>query len=251
MRFIMIPSVPYLALKINYHSSILNNTSRVFKVERRIKGKTRLCYRYYDKENHRHEYFADMPKGRELEKIFHMRKTTSAILSQCRQQWNYFFSFPCPILDIRAMQTSHFSIITKEYFDSLIPCSNPKPIKRPNPYNGIVFRSKSEREIAEILDELGIIYKYEPGIRIDDYEMYADFVCFIPELGYGFIIEHFGLMDSPDYLEKTLRTIRTYNSLGFLPGFDILYTYEKSTCPPSTEYFRSQINSLLDTFCAP
>ncbi len=247
----MIPSFHYLALAINYNSNLLTNTARVSKITRRIKGKPIICYRYIDKENNRHEHYADLPKGRQLEQIFSARETAAADLIKLRQLWSNSFTVPCPQIDIRAMKDSHISPITKEYFDSLVPCSNPKPIKRPNPYKGIVFRSKSEREIAEILDELHIEYKYEPGLQFDNYEIYADFVCFIPALGLGFIIEHCGMMDSSEYLEKAIRSIRTYNSLGFLPGFNILYTYEKSTCPPSTDYFRTQINALLDTFCAP
>ena len=59
------------------------------------------------------------------------------------------------------------------------------------------------------------------------------------------------MMDTPAYVDKTIRTFRDYNSLGFLPAFNILYTYERNDCPPPLNYFRAQISALLDTFCAP
>lgn len=247
----MISSYNFLALKLNHLVSILENIPKVFKVERKHRDKYVLCYRYTDKNGKRHEYSACTPMGQKMEHIFNMRASAETDLLKWKSVWKNTFLAPVPALDLPAMHRISRSIITKEFYDSLIPCQNPKPIIRPNPYKGIVFRSKSEREIAEILDELGIEYKYEPSIPVNNYEIYGDFVCFIRELGFGFIIEHCGMMDSPAYVDKTIRTFRDYNSLGFLPGVNILYTYERNDCPPPLNYFRAQISALLDTFCAP
>ena len=244
-------SYNYLALKLNYLMNYLENTPKVFKVERKNQDKYVLCYRYTDKNGKRHEYCACTPMGQKMEHIFNLRASTETDLLKWKSVWKNSSLSPVPTLDLPAMRRNRRSIITKEFYDSLIPCQNPKPIVRPNPYKGIVFRSKSEREIAEILDDLGIEYKYEPSIPVNNYEIYGDFVCFIRELGFGFIIEHCGMMDSPAYVDKTVRTFRDYNSLGFLPGFNLLYTYERNDCPPPLNYFRVQISALLDTFCAP
>ena len=56
-------------------------------------------------------------------------------------------------------------------------------------------------------------------------------------------------MDSAAYIDKTIRTFRDYLSLGLLPTVDVLFTYEKNAIPPSTAYFRTQINRILDTLC--
>ena len=243
-------SYNYLALKINHLSKTLDSTFKVFRSEHKIRGQSILSYRFTDKNNKRHEHYASNPKGQNLARLYSLREEAASELEKWQSVWKSTYAHPVPRLDLPALRASKTTIITKEFFDSLIPCSNPKPILRPNPYKGITFRSKSEREIAEILDELGIEYKYEPAIPVNDYEIHADFVCFIRELGIGFIIEHCGLMDSTTYIEKTIRTFRDYLSLGLLPTVDVLFTYEKNATPPSNAYFRTQINRLLDTLCA-
>lgn len=242
-------SYNYLALKINHLSKYLDSTLKVFRSEHKIRGQSILSYRFTDKNNKRHEHYASNLKGQNLARLYSLREEAASELEKWQSVWNNTYKIPVPRLDLPALRASKKSIITKDFFDSLIPCSNPKPILRPNPYKGITFRSKSEREIAEILDELGIEYKYEPAIPVNDYEIYADFVCFIRELGIGFIIEHCGLMDSNSYIDKTIRSFRDYVSLGFLPSVDVLFTYEKNATPPSSAYFRAQINRILDTLC--
>ncbi len=243
-------SINYLAIKINSLQDYLTSTDNIRCRTHQVKAHIYKSYYFYDVvTGKRHEHSADSSTGKALEKTFLSRRNAQSQLAHFQTQWDQTSNLPVPCLDLPALRASKKSIITKEFFDSLIPCSNPKPILRPNPYKGIVFRSKSEREIAEILDELGIEYKYEPAIPVNDYEIYADFVCFIRELGVGFIIEHCGLMDSPAYIDKTIRTFRDYLSLGLLPSVDVLFTYEKNAIPPTTEYFRTQINRILDVLC--
>lgn len=246
----MIASYHFCSLKINHLQDVIDKTCTVRRVVRIVNGSAALYYRFTDEKKKRHEYSASSTKGQHLARLYTLREEAASELGKWQSVWKSTYAHPVPRLDLPALRASKTTIITKEFFDSLIPCSNPKPILRPNPYKGITFRSKSEREIAEILDELGIEYKYEPAIPVNDYEIHADFVCFIRELGIGFIIEHCGLMDSTTYIEKTIRTFRDYLSLGLLPTVDVLFTYEKNATPPSNAYFRTQINRLLDTLCA-
>ena len=242
----------YLAVKINALKEYLHSTDHIGCRSHHVHNHIYKSYYFTDRTTgKRHEHISTSSAGKALEQTFLRRGIVSAHLEHFQALWDTLSDAPVPALDLHAMRRISRSIITKEFYDSLLPCQNTKPITRPNPYKGIVFRSKSEREIAEILDELGIEYKYEPSIPVNNYEIYGDFVCFIRELGFGFIIEHCGMMDTPAYVDKTIRTFRDYNSLGFLPGFNILYTYERNDCPPPLNYFLAQISALLDTFCAP
>ena len=242
----------YAAAKINALRDRLQSTACILRRKHQVKNHSYISYSYLDPSTgKRHEHIDSSPNGKHLEQLYRERLTIKAELERWQIIWDSTFATPIPYLDISSLRITKKSIITKDFFDSLISSSNPKPIARPNPYKGIVFRSKSEREIAEILDELAIEYKYEPRIPVNDYEIYADFVCFIRELGIGFIIEHCGLMDSPAYVDKTIRTFRDYIGLGFLPSIHVLFTYEKSNLPPTREYFRSQINRILDSLCSP
>lgn len=248
----MIRSCHYLALLINAAEEILQNTLNV-KTYTGLNSHSQCKIFYYTDPttNKRHEHRSGSPKGQTLAKVYALRAATKNKLKQYRVMWDTLYAFPCPKLNLPKLRKSRQAFITRELFDSLVPESNPREVDKSNPYNGINFRSKSEREIAEYLDGLGIAYKYEPRLRIMNTDIYPDFVCFIPELGIGFIIEHFGMMDSPKYLEHANKVIQSYLNCGFLPGIDILFTYERSNYPPRANYFESQINRMLDSLCAP
>ncbi|MBR5040010.1 MAG: hypothetical protein IKX68_02740 [Clostridiales bacterium] len=242
----------FLAIKINAFEQFLQ-TSPIVRIHHKHYH-NELCSAYSfteRKTGQRHQYLSTSQKGRQLELLYGHRELIKSKLAHYRTLWNSNFVQPCPELNLEKIKKSRFSFIAKEMFDNLIPNSNPRPIERPNPYNGTIFRSKSEREIAELLDEIGIDYKYEPLMRFNDIDMYPDFVCYIPEIGVGFIIEHFGMIDNVNYIETSIRKFRTYTSLGLIPGIDILFTYEKNNAPPTAAYFRNSINCILDNICAP
>lgn len=248
----MIRSSHYLALVINAAEEFLLNTTEVKRYPKSNEHQKHYVYYYTDSTTcKRHAHQDNSPKGQTLAKVYALRAATKNKLKQYRVMWDTLYAFPCPKLNLPKLRKSRQAFITRELFDSLVPESNPREVDKSNPYNGINFRSKSEREIAEYLDELGIAYKYEPRLRIMNTDIYPDFVCFIPELGIGFIIEHFGMMDSPKYLEHANKVIQSYLNCGFLPGIDILFTYERSNYPPRANYFESQINRMLDSLCAP
>ena len=242
----------FLAIKINALEHLLQSSPLI-----RIHHKhyyNDLCTAYSFKDNKtgkNHQYLSSSQKGRNLELLYSHRELIKSKLAHYRALWNSNFVLPCPVLNLEKIKKSRSSFITKELFDRLIPNSNPRPCERPNPYNGTIFRSKSEREIAEILDEMEIEYKYEPLMRFHDVDMYPDFVCFISEIGIGFIIEHFGMIDNANYIETSIRKFRTYTLFGLIPGIDILFTYEKSNAPPTAVYFRNCLNQILDNICAP
>lgn len=240
----------FLAIKINAYEQELQNSLRINKHELMYNAKKHIAYSYIDPETHRrHKHLDSFEKGSKLALLFNNRELIKAKLAHYRTLWNSSFVQPCPKLDLNKLKKARTSFITQELYDSLIPNSNPREIKRPNPYNGNIFRSKSERELAELLDEIGIDYKYEPLLTLNDIDMYPDFVCFIPEIGIGFIIEHFGMIDNANYAETTIRKFRVFTSLGLIPGVDILFTYEKTDVPPTADYFRNSINFILDNIC--
>lgn len=242
----------YLALKINALEQYLSRSVKVSIRQKDYYGTSCVFYFYKDPTTGKeHRHLASSKTGQRLAKVYDQRKQKEMTLAQFRSLWNSTFGQPCPKLDLDKMKKTHSSFITQEMFDSLTPCVNPRKILRPNPYKGIIFRSKSERELAELLDELGIEYKYEPLLTIGGAEIFPDFVCFIRELGIGFIIEHFGMIDNIRYIESPILKFRTVTSVGMIPGIDILFTYERENAPPTTDYFRNSINCILDNICAP
>ena len=93
--------------------------------------------------------------------------------------------------------------------------------------SGLRVRSKSERTIAEMLDKYGINYRYEAGLILDGAIKYPDFSIKRPVDGRFFVWEHFGLMDDAAYRHKVAEKLGQYFRHGFLPGVNLLCSYEK------------------------
>lgn len=93
-------------------------------------------------------------------------------------------------------------------------------------YGRYTFRSKSEMVIAQLLDRLGLEYKYEPIITIKGKTRYPDFAVYCPEIGRFFFIEHLGMMDQMKYKMDNLEKMELYESVKIRNGVDIIYTTE-------------------------
>lgn len=88
-------------------------------------------------------------------------------------------------------------------------------------------RSKSEWIIAELLDKEGIPYRYEYPIYLKGLgKIYPDFTLLNIRKRKEIYMEHFGMMDNPDYADKAVSKIQMYEQNGIFPGEDILITYE-------------------------
>ena len=106
---------------------------------------------------------------------------------------------------------------------------------------GDMVRSKSEAFIADSLYELGIEYRYECAFHVDDIVLYPDFTIIHPKTRQLFIWEHFGLMDSPSYVNKSLRKIPLFLSKSFMPGQNLIITYESQAMPLSFSHVKDMI----------
>ena len=99
-------------------------------------------------------------------------------------------------------------------------------------------RSKSEILIANLLNKLGIPYRYEcplelkiRGNHTPNFMMYPDFTLLDIRTRKNVYLEHFGMMDNLDYVEKAVLKISTYEANGIYVGKQLLVTYETMKQP--------------------
>ena len=92
-------------------------------------------------------------------------------------------------------------------------------------------RSKSEKIIADLLHDRGIPYRYECALRLPDRRVFPDFTVLNPRTRRELIWEHFGLLDKSDYAESALRKLNAYMAAGYVPGIELIVTYEAAGCP--------------------
>lgn len=117
-------------------------------------------------------------------------------------------------------------------------------------HKGIIMRSRTEVLIAEILDELGLQYKYEPAIRFGEEVFYPDFLVYLPCLKRCLIIEFFGMSDEQNYIYKTLGKLTVYSNNGLLLNHDVLGLYGTRNVMVSSDYIYNNIVTIVNLLVA-
>ena len=96
---------------------------------------------------------------------------------------------------------------------------------------GTRVRSKSELNIANTLERLGVPYRYEQRMCVNGRTVYPDFTILLPR-GDILIWEHNGLMDNIDYMEKARSKTYDYEREGFRQHNNLIITYEDDIRSP-------------------
>ena len=112
-------------------------------------------------------------------------------------------------------------------------------------------RSKSEKIIADELFRKGIPYKYEMPVNVLDFRgreiiIYPDFTVLNKQTGKRWIIEHFGLMDSPEYYDKAMLKLDTYERNGYYLGVNLLIFHETDRAPLNIKVMQNYIEYNLE-----
>lgn len=92
----------------------------------------------------------------------------------------------------------------------------------------VYMRTKSEQTLGNLLERLGIPYRYESNLYIKGIIYHPDFIIMLPN-GRLIIIEHVGRLDLKNYNEELLFRLIAYNSVGLLIGRDVFFTFERDT----------------------
>lgn len=108
-------------------------------------------------------------------------------------------------------------------------------------------RSKSEVLIANLLYRYGIPYKYEYPLYINGIGyVYPDFSCLNVRERRKVILEHFGKMDDPSYVNRSvLPKLRAYENMGLILGKDYIFTMESSEKVLSSKYLEKIVEKYL------
>ncbi|MBO4618424.1 MAG: hypothetical protein J5717_13875 [Lachnospiraceae bacterium] len=93
-------------------------------------------------------------------------------------------------------------------------------------------RSKSEKMIADKLRLLEIPYKYECPMGLKGYgTIYPDFTLLNKHTLQPAILEHFGIMDDPEYSTNAVAKVRMYERNGIFLGHNLFLTFETAQTP--------------------
>jgi len=96
---------------------------------------------------------------------------------------------------------------------------------------GEKVRSKSEVLLANLFHRKGIPYQYEACLSLHGRDNFPDFLLLNVKKRKTAIWEHFGLVDSEDYVQKNMKKLDEYERAGYQVGVDVLFSMEFEGCP--------------------
>ena len=129
-----------------------------------------------------------------------------------------------------------------------LPFAPDAPVYTTN--QGERVRSKSEVLIANALAQHKIPYRYEYPLTLRkqhtrDTTLYPDFLCLNLRTRQEFFWEHFGLMDSPEYVANAVSKLNLYTQNKITPGKNLIITMETQTEPLTPSIIEQMINDFL------
>lgn len=107
---------------------------------------------------------------------------------------------------------------------------------------GIMMRSKGEGDISYDLLNDREPFHYEQLWSFPEGKFYPDFTIRHPKTGEFILWEHFGMMDKPEYVQRTVRKLQVYEANGFCPGNNLIVTYEDKEHPLSHRRILNEID---------
>ena len=110
---------------------------------------------------------------------------------------------------------------------------------------GFNVRSKSESMIVSALLDFNIPFRYESRLEINGIILHPDFEILRPKDRKIIYMEHFGIMDDPDYINKATKKLQLYLSNGYIPNINLICFYETKENPLSIMYVKTIIKSLI------
>lgn len=107
---------------------------------------------------------------------------------------------------------------------------------------GKMLRSKSEAMIDRVLFAEGIPFHYEEKIVLGGIALYPDFTIRHPLTGKYYYWEHFGMMDSAEYVNRACKKMKIYCEYGIVPSVDLILSYETQKHPFSIDEAERIVN---------
>lgn len=131
-----------------------------------------------------------------------------------------------------------------------------KELYESNPYNpeekvystkkDELVRSKSEVLLADMYYELGIPYRYEAKLQLQNGKTkYPDFTLLKPKTREIIYHEHLGLLDDEEYRLANLRKLDEYRKSGIYMGKNLIITYEAQGCYLNIKEIKQMMVELL------
>lgn len=141
------------------------------------------------------------------------------------------------------------SVYNSEMWDSFKDNECSKEKSRMIYHNCVEMRSQFEADAAEILDNLGIDYKYDICLTTESNgSLYPDFAMNFPEFNRCGFLELLGLLDRNVYVNDNAYKFKRYINSGIYPNRDIAFVSADDKYRPDHDTVKRIIGVIIDSF---
>lgn len=138
-----------------------------------------------------------------------------------------------------------------KFWESLAEDTNQYQKYHTYSHKGIIMRSVFETNVAQILDEMGIEYKYEVKLDFgEDGKLSPDMALNFPEFNRCGFVEALGRMDDADYIYKITRKFSKYSKAGLYINRDLQFIPADYNYRPEPVEIRKMISVICDSMAA-
>ena len=111
---------------------------------------------------------------------------------------------------------------------------------------GEKVRSKAEAMLADMYFDMKIPYKYDyPVVLVDGQTKYVDFALLHKSTRQVIYHEHFGMLDSPQYLVDNMNKLDLYRQSGIYVGKNLILTHDIEGSPLNMAAIRENTKELF------
>ncbi|MCR4669605.1 MAG: hypothetical protein K5643_00285 [Saccharofermentans sp.] len=185
-------------LKISYFRDKIKSYPDIRLGYRNIRNEVVPIVMLYEGKRRVEVHKTNSKRGIELVRIKEEADNCKRILSKLESEWVELYGIPCEYMRIRHYGDTE----NKRFFDQLSERCNTYDSMTAVCYNGKIYKSKLEGDFATLMDEYGIMYKYEPEVVTGTNTVNPDFVLYLPWLDLIILVEIFGAMSDVAYLNR-------------------------------------------------
>lgn len=236
MSYLQYFSREYLAIMINTLEYKLQEYSCFTTFARQTKKGKQTYIREIEARTRKplHEYSLISIEGQRLMHIMDQKRMLEGVLDSYKMAYHRKTGRNAPKIGIETINMLRQSNVygnTMEVYKKLVNEQAAKVFgtkERPHTYKDMHFISKFEMGVAILLDDLKLMYKHEPCLKLVDKDKYSDFVVGVPMINACFPVEVAGLLENSQYSLRFVGDLKSYVNTGYLFDHDMLVIAETS-----------------------
>ena len=165
------------------------------------------------------------------------------------KSWNDTYNFPPPRVNFPIKQYFDPHLMNNEYFNNQTEHKGRYIPEKPTYSEDGDLKSKNELFGVELLHQMGIPFKYETEVYIEETDeiINPDYLINFYEIDRCAYLEILGMNDKGDYSVRTSSKINSYSKGKYRPGREVIYVLLYDKYNFDSVYFVEQVLSAFNS----